>query len=136
MKKKANPKKNKRIRIAVVGSSSVTEKQAATSAAYLLPHLYLRYEITVVATVKEDIVGKAFRRIARQMGIKLKTHSVKKHIGQSEPLELATAGLIWEAKRFVAIIGPGRIEGCAKYAMEMVGRHPNQRKIKILELKD
>lgn len=136
--KKTNPKKTKqkRIRLAVVGSDSVTKEQAAKSAAWLFPHLYLRYEITALATVKEDVTGKAFRRIARQMGVKRKTHSKKKHKGQSNSLELATAGLIWEAKRFVVIVGAGRIEGCAKYALEMLGRNGKHRKVKILELKD
>lgn len=134
--KKANPKKHKRIRVAVVGSDSVTKEQAAKAAAYILPRLIRRYEITAVASVKEDVVGKAFRQQAKRMGIDLITRSAKNHEGQSDALELATAGLIWDAKRFLVILGKGCIEGCAKYAMEMLARNEKYRKAKILELEE
>lgn len=75
------------------------------------------------------------RVVAKRLGLKTKTFTAQKWKGESQSLELATAQLFWEAKRFVAVIGHGRIEGCARYAMEMIARS-SLRKIKILELKD
>lgn len=133
-KKKSRDRK-KRIKVAIVGSDSVTAVQALDSAEYLLPKLLTKYEITCVATVKEDLTGRAMRKVAKRLGLKTKTFSAETWKSESQALELATAQLFWEAKRFVAVIGHGRIEGCARHAMEMVARS-SLRKIKILELKD
>ena len=135
--KKATPNvdRKKRIKVAIVGSDSVTAEQALDSAKYLLPKLLTKYDITCVATVKEDLLGRAMRKEAKRLQLRIKTFTAETWKGESQALELATAQLFWEAKRFIAVIGHGRIEGCARYAMEMVSRS-SLRKIKILELKD
>jgi hypothetical protein len=134
-KKATTSNRKKRIRVAIVGSDSVTPEQAKDSAEYLLPKLLTKYDLTRVATVKEDLLGRAIRKVAKRLELKTTTFTAEKWKGESQALELATAQLFWEAKRFIVVIGHGRIEGCARYAMEMVGRS-NLRKIKILELKD
>jgi hypothetical protein len=132
---KAITNRKKRIKVAIVGSDSVTSEQATDSAQYLLPKLLTKYDLTCVATVKEDALGRAMRREAKRLGLKTKTYSTEKWDTQSQALELAVGQLFWEAKRFIAVIGAGRIEGCARYAMEMISRS-SLRKLKILELKD
>lgn len=94
-----------------------------------------KYDITRVATVKEDLLGRSIRKVAKRLGLKTKTFAAADHQEQSNALELATASLVWEAKRFIVVVGKGRIRGCAFHAMEMLARHPN-RKSKILELED
>jgi hypothetical protein len=94
-----------------------------------------KYEITRVVSVKEDPLGRAVRRVAKRLGLKTKTHTAETHSDQSSARELATGSLIWEAKRFIVVVGEGRIEGCARYAMEMLMRHKNK-KVRLLELKD
>lgn len=130
-----NSNRKKRIRVAIVGSDSVTLQQAIDSAEYLLPKLLTKYDITRVVTVKEDLLGRSVRGVAKRLGLNVKTFSAARWKGQSQALELAVADLFWEAKRFIVVLGHGRIEGCARYAMEMVGRS-SLRKLKILELKD
>jgi hypothetical protein len=127
--------KKKRIRIAIVGSDSVTSTQALDSAEYLLPKLLKKYDITRIVTVKEDLLGRAFRKVAKRLELDIKTFSAADHGDQSTALELATASLLWEAKRFIVVVGSGKIKGCAYHAMQMLDRHKNK-KVKILELED
>lgn len=124
-----------RIKVAIVGSDSITLTQATDAAQYLIPHLLTKYDVRLIATVKEDLLGREMRFVARSLGIKIKTYAAADRADQSNSLELATASLLWTAKRFVVVIGSGRIEGCAKYAMEMLAR-TKICKTKILELKD
>lgn len=135
-KRKTNRSNRKlRIKVAIVGSDSVTLTQAIDAANYLLPKLLKKYDVRLIVTVKEDKLGREMRFVARSLGIKTKTFAAADRASQSNSLELATASLLWQAKRFIVVLGPGRIEGCAKYAMEMLAR-TKIRKTKILELKD
>lgn len=118
-----------------MGSGSITPSQALDSAEYLLPKLLKKYDITRIVTVKEDLLGRAFRKVSRYLDLKTKTFSAADYKDQSTSLELATASLLWEAKRFIVVVGAGRITGCAYYAMEMLTRHKNK-KVKILELEE
>lgn len=124
----------KRIKVSIVGSKSVTKSQAIDSAEHILSRLLTKYDITRVVTVKEDLLGREVRSVAKRLGLKTKTYSAADNADQSNSLELATASLIWAAKRFIVVVGNGRIEGCARYAMEMLSRM--KRKAEILELKD
>lgn len=100
-----------------------------------MPKLLKKYDITRIVTVKEDLLGRAFRKVAKRLELNIKTFSAADHKDQSTALELATASLLWEAKRFIVVVGSGKIKGCAYHAMEMLARHKNK-KVKILELED
>lgn len=124
-------KSRKRIKVAFVGTDTLTRKQAISSARYLFQELTKKFDIRLVATVKEDLLGKAVRHVAKSYELKLKTHTAKKHADQSNGLELATAGLMWDAKRLV-IVTDGNNSGCALYAAQMALRL--KRKVKVFEL--
>lgn len=125
--------KRKKVKIAFAGTSTLTKKQAIRSARYLLQELTQAFDVRLIVTVQQDLLGKAIRYVAKEYGLNLKTHSAKKHADQSNPLELATAGLMWDAKRLV-LVTDGSNEGCAFYAAQMALRM--KRKVKVFELED
>ena len=131
MTKKA--KARKKIKIAFAGTSTLTKKQAIDSARFLLSELTSTFDVRLVVTVKEDLLGKAIRHVAKKLGLKIKTHTASRYTDQSNALELATAGLMWDAKR-ILIVTDGNNSGCALYAAQMALRL--QRKVKVFELEE
>lgn len=114
--------------MAVVGSNSISKSQANKCAEKLLSKLIEKYDIKLLATVKDDTVGTAFRKQLRKLGADSR---FKTRCGTD--LELTTAGLIWDARRFIVVHDNARISGCAKYMMEMLARNKTRR-VRIIEL--
>lgn len=127
-------KTKKAVKIAFAGTDTLSKKQAMDSAKYLLQELSKTFNIRLISTVRQDLLGKAIRHVVdKSYDIKLKTHDAKRHSSQSNPLELATAGLMWDAKRLV-IVTDGSNSGCALYAAQMALRM--KRKVKVFELEN
>jgi hypothetical protein len=127
MKKKATKPK---VKVAICGTETLTKKQAIDSARYLIQELIQRYDVRLIATVKEDLLGKAVRFVAKKHDLKLKTQRASDRADQSNPLELATAGLMWDAKRLIVVDDGGK--GCAVYAMQMALRM--KRKVQVFDI--
>lgn len=94
----------RRIKIAIVGSSSLSKDEAKKLASSILENLNSRYELTTVVTIQEDPLGKAVRRrILFAGGIKLKTYSEDRFKTQSNAGELASCSLMWETRNFILV---------------------------------
>lgn len=112
----------RRIKIAIVGSASLSKDEAKKLANSILENLMGRYELTTVVTIHEDPLGAAVRRrIMFIGGIKIKTYSEERVKTQSNAGELTACSLMWETRNFILVHNGDY--SYSQYLCEALDRH-------------
>ena len=121
----------RRIKIAIIGSVTIEPAVALKMAKAILKNLAERHELTQVITIKEDPLGKAVRRLTKD-SVPQKTYSDKRNSDQSNPSELTAGAIVWATTNYI-IVHDGSYSW-AEHLREILDRHPESRRYKLLEI--
>lgn len=120
----------RRIKIAIIGSSTIEPKVALKLARAILKNLNERYTLSQVITIVEDPLGKAVRSITPEL--KHKTYSDKASRSQSNPSELTAGSIVWATTNYI-LVHDGSTSW-SEYLSEILDRHRDSRRYKLLEI--
>lgn len=120
----------KRIKLAVVGSASLSRKDAAMLAKAILTNVLCRYRLSLLVTIKEDPIGLELRKLVKAEKVKVKTYSEARHSDQSNADELTAADILWETTNYILVHNGS--SSWAQHLSEIL--HRRGRRYKLLEV--
>jgi predicted RNA-binding protein with PUA domain len=95
--------KQQTIKLAFIGHPDITPIEAKKIVRKWFDVFSTKYDVSVIATIKDDPIGVTARKLARSLDIDRETADRTTHEHNLLPIELTAATLMWAADRFIIV---------------------------------